>query len=73
MTKKIGITCDTYKVSKFRAGLLKDGFKLEYDGKSGIEGAHLFRVECKEKDFKETAARLQKTLKRLEIECKQSN
>lgn len=73
MTKKIGITCDNYKANKFRKGLLKDGFKLEYDGKSGIKDVHLFRVEVDEKDYDEMVKRIGKTVKRLDVEFKHSN
>lgn len=73
MTKKIGITCDLYKVNYFRKGLLADGFKLEYDGPSGIKGTHLFRIEVEAKDFNSTKDLVAKTVKKLEVGVKRSN
>lgn len=73
MTKKIGITCDNYKADFFRKGLLKDGFKLEYDGSSGVHQVHLFRIEVEESGYTEMTKKISKTVKRLEIEFKQSN
>jgi hypothetical protein len=73
MNKKIGITCDNYKANKFRKGLLKDGFVLEYDGESGIKNVHLFRIECSHEEFQEMTNRIGKTVKRLELEFKRSN
>lgn len=73
MNKKIGITCDNYKANKFRKGLLKDGFVLEYDGESGIKNVHLFRIECSREEFQQMQNRVAKTVKRLELEFKRSN
>ena len=73
MTKKIGITCDDYKANKFRKGLLKAGFTLEYDGESGVNQVHLFRVEVQEKDFKSMQEKIGKTIRRLDLEFKHSN
>jgi hypothetical protein len=73
MKKKIGITCDDYKANKFRKGLMKAGFELEYDGKSGIKNVHLFRVECEEKDYEKMVEQIGKTVKRLDVEFKHSN
>jgi hypothetical protein len=73
MKKKIGITCDDYKTDKFRKGLLKEGLTLEFDGKSGIDGVHLFRIEVEQNDFPDMMQRIGKITRRLEIEFKQSN
>lgn len=73
MTNKIGITCDDYKANKFRKGLLKEGFALEYDGESGINGVHLFRVEVEAKDYEQMVKRVGKTVKKLDMEFKRSN
>ena len=73
MTKKIGITCDTYKANSFRKGLLKEGFTIEYDGQSGAKGVHLFRVEVQDKDYYEMINKIGKTVNRLEFEFKHSN
>lgn len=73
MTNKIGITCDDYKSDKFRKGLLKAGFTLEYDGESGISQVHLFRVEVQMKDYDEILKRIAKTVRRLDLEFKHSN
>lgn len=73
MTKKIGITCDDYKADKFRKWLLKDGYKLEYDGESGIPNVHLFRIECEEKDFGRMQHKIKTSLQHYEIKFKQSN
>lgn len=71
--KKIGITCDDYKTEIFREGLLEDGYTLEFDGESGIEGVHLFRVDAKENEFDKMKKRLGKTIKRLELRVKRVN
>ena len=73
MRKKIGITCDDYKANKFRKGLLKEGFTLEYDGKSGIKGVHLFRIDVDEKDYDEMVKKIGKTVRKLDVEFKRSN
>lgn len=73
MTRKIGITCDDYKANKFRKGLLKEGYILEYDGKSGINQIHLFRIEVPAEDFQEMVNKIGKTVKKLELEFKHSN
>jgi hypothetical protein len=71
--KKIGVTCDLYKVKKFRRGLQKDGFDFDFDGPSGIAGVHLFRVQTTEEEFESTKSKLSRTLQRLELEVKRSN
>lgn len=65
MKKKIGITCDDYKADKFRKGLLKAGFTLEYDGESGVNQVHLFRVEVPEKDFNSMQEKIGETISRI--------
>lgn len=74
MAKHLGITCDLWKVEKFRKRLLERGFTLDFDDKLTPEGnVHLFRVICEDEDFHETALKLESTLRQLEIEVKQSN
>lgn len=71
--KKIGITCDSYKTDVFREGLTEEGYAIEFDGESGIQDTHLFRIAVADSDFEETKTKLIKTLKRLELKIKRSN
>lgn len=73
MPKKIGITCDDYKTEKFRERILKEGFVFAFDGKSHINGLHLFSIEVDEKDFNSIRVKLSIILTELEISFKQSN
>lgn len=72
-TKKIGITCDDYKTKSFRKGLLKEGYKLEFDGPSGVNKVHLFRIEVPESEYDAMVNRVAKTVKKLDLEFKRSN
>lgn len=71
--KKIGITCDDYKVDKFRKALLKEGFSFVYDGESGIKKVHLFQIEVRNEDYKKTVEKISKSVEKLELEFKHSN
>jgi hypothetical protein len=71
--KKIGITCDDYKAKKFRKGLLKAGFILEYDGICEIKGVHLFRIEVEAKDYADMLEKVGKIIRKLELEFKHPN
>ena len=74
MTKNIGITCDDWKIEKFRKRLLEKGFTLNFDGKLTKDGSvHMFTVKCTDSEYPETLQKLNTILKQLEIECKQSN
>lgn len=50
MEKTVGITCDNYKVEKFKAELTKAGFK-DFEVKYPTEKVSLISVKCTEKDF----------------------
>lgn len=71
--KLIGITCDDYKANKFRKWILKAGHVLEYDGESGIDNVHLFRIECTEAEFGKRKFEIGKLIQRMELDFKQSN
>ena len=74
MKKTIGVTCDDYKAEKYRKRLLEKGFEIVFDSRmTNTKNVHLFKIECKEEDFAETKAKLQKVLIQLDIEQKQSN
>jgi hypothetical protein len=72
-TKKIGITCDDYKATAFRKGLLKEGLTLEYDGPSGIAKVHLFRIQVDAADYSKKLDRIGKITTRLEFNFKNAN
>lgn len=71
--KSIGITCDQYKVRKYRRGLLNDGYELQFDGPSGISNVHLFKIETTEHEFETVKKKVAKTIAKLELELKRSN
>ena len=73
MKKKIGITCDYWKIEKFRKRILEKEFVIEFDGESGITNVWLFRIECDEKDFANISDKIRIMLQQLDIELKQSN
>lgn len=74
MIKIIGVTCDNYKTEKFRKRLIERGFKIVFEGNlKKATNVHIFKIEVDEDYFLEEKERLQKVLKELEIELKQSN
>ena len=74
MKKTIGVTCDDYKAKKFRKRLREKGFEIVHDEPllTGVK-IQLFKIECNEDEFLEMKVKLEKVLKELEIEIKNSN